>query len=906
MSPSPLWRRYDRLSGSDPAADVKDELRFHLEAKVDDLVAQGWSSEEARGEAERLFGNISAVQQMGERIGEHMDRRRRLADYWADALRDLRFTLRTLRRDLGFTVIAILILALAIGANVAVFSVLNTLLLRPLPFPDADRLAWIAPPPTKCGQSCATFSTDAYDAFRKYTRSFQDVTGYMAFSGPGNLSLNRGGAPIPATGIDVVGNFFQVLEVQPAMGRTFRPEDAVDGAAPVILLTDAWWKTQFNGDPAIVGKAFGINGRQTTVIGVLPKSFDFGAVFSPGEKVDAITPLDLYGPPRGWGNIITMIGRMRPGISMTQARDDAAAAAPHMCWSDTIPQSCGAYAVQKNGTGGVVPVPLKDHVTGKLSRSLVVLWCAVGAILLIACVNLSNLLLARAAVRSKEFALRGALGASRARIMAQLMTESLALSAVGAAFGLGLAFLLVTWLAHQQAVALPLLTSLHIDGPALGWAVLIAAFVAAVSGVLPGMRMAGGNLQESLKDSGPGAGQGRKHDRIRSALVVTEVALACVLLVGAGLLLHSFVKVLSVDLGFEPSRTAAIQVDYDDSAPTPAATAVKRGVIFQQIIARVSRIPGVEAAGISDYLPLGRNRSWGLPYPKGIKPPNNSPDSPLVYVVSPGYLRAMGTRFEGRDFTWDDGPGSEQVVMIDRDLARYYARMANWPDGSVVGQMLDFGRGNMARIVAVVDTVHEESADGAMGWQMYFPITQPTPTGAQLVVRSQLPPATLASSVLGALRELNPKQTAAEFRPIQMLVDHANSPRRLFLMLVGSFSILGLLLAAIGIYGVISYSVTQRTQEIGVRMALGATMGQVQRDVILKTLRLALIGIALGTIASLFVSKAIAALLFGVKPTDLIAFAGTVVLLEIVAVLAGYVPARRASRISPMVALKGN
>ena len=254
-----------------------------------------------------------------------MDRRRRLTDYWTDALRDLRFTLRTLRRDAGFTVIAILILTLAIGSNVAVFSVLNTLLLRPLPFPEANQLLWIAPPPTKCGQSCATYLyCIAYDAFRKYTRSFQDVTGYFAFSSPGNISLNRGGAPIPATSIDVIANFFQVLGVQPAMGRAFRPEDAVDGAAPVILLSDAWWKTQFSRDPAIIGKTFDINGKQTTVIGVLPKSFDFGAVFSPGAKVDAITPLDLHGPPRDWGNIITMIGRMRPGVSIAQAQGDAA------------------------------------------------------------------------------------------------------------------------------------------------------------------------------------------------------------------------------------------------------------------------------------------------------------------------------------------------------------------------------------------------------------------------------------------------------------------------------------------------------------------------------------------------------------------------------------------------------
>jgi predicted permease len=879
-------------------AELEAEIAAHIDLATDENLRRGMRPAEARRQALLSFGgmNMAKDQQREARGLMKLD----------ILMQDLRYTVRTLGRDPGFTVVAVLILALGIGANVAVFSVVNTLLLRPLPFSNSQQLVWIAPPPTKCGQSCATYSTDAYDEFRMYSRSFQDVTGYFAFSGPGNLSLNRGGAPIPATGIDVIANFFQVLGVQPAKGRLFRREDAVDGAAPVVLLTDAWWRTQFNADPDIVGKALDINGRQTTVIGVLPRSFDFGAVFSPGAKVDAITPLDLYGPPRTYGNIVTMIGRMKPGVTIVQAQGDAAAAAPHMCWQNKVPQSCGAYAVQKDGTGGVVPVLLKDYVTGKLRRSLVVLWCAVGAILLIACVNLSNLLLARAASRSKEFAMRGALGAGRARIVAQLLTESLVLSGAGAVLGLSLAFVLVAWLAHQGAVALPLLTTLHLDGAALGWTVLIAFLTALLFGLLPGLRMAGDNLQEALKDPGPGSGQGRKHERTRSVLVVTEVALACVLLVGAGLLLRSFMRVLSVDLGFEPARAAAIQVDYDASAPTPAASAEKLRVTFQQVIARVSRIPGVEAAGVSDYLPLGQNRSWGMSYPKGVKPPDNNPDSPLVYVVSPGYIRAMGTRIEGRDFTWDDGPNSQNVVIIDRDLALYYARMANWPNGNAIGQLLDAGNGNVARIVGIVDTVHEESTDGATGWQMYFPMTQASPTGAQLVVRTQQPPASLASSVLGALRELNPKQTAAEFHPLQTLVDHANSPRRLFMLLVSSFAGLGLALAAIGIYGVISYSVTQRTQEIGVRMALGATLGQVQRVVIGKTLKLAFIGIALGTVASLLTAKAIDALLFATAPTDPAAFAGMIVLLAGVSLAAGWIPARRASRINPMVALRNN
>src|ERR1700689_2621475 len=356
--------------------DLEAEIAAHIELATQQNIERGLTPIEARRQALVRFGGMDLVKD------QHREARGLMK---LDILfQDFKYTVRSLCRVRGFTIIAVLLLALGIGANIAVFSVVNNLLLRPLPFPSADRLVWIAPPPTACGLSCATYSTDAYDEFRTYSRSYQDVTGYFAFSGPGNLSLNLGGAPIPATSIDVIANFFQVLGVQPAMGRVFRPEDGQNGAAPVVLIPDAWWRRQFNADPAIVGKAIDMNGQQTTVIGVLPKSFDFGAVFSPGAKVDAITPLNLYGPPRDWGNIITLIGRLKPGVSLPQAQDDAAATAPHMCWNNKRPQTCGTYA-KKDGEGGVIPVPLKDYVSGKLHRSLVVLWSAVGMILLIAC-----------------------------------------------------------------------------------------------------------------------------------------------------------------------------------------------------------------------------------------------------------------------------------------------------------------------------------------------------------------------------------------------------------------------------------------------------------------------------------------------------------------------------------------
>ena len=822
---------------------------------------------------------------------EKMEPRKRLKDYWSDAVYDVRYTVRTLGRDPGFATVSILILTLAIGANIAVFSVVDTLLLRPLPFPDSHQLVWIAPPPTDCGLSCATYSADAYEEFRAQSRVYQDVTGYFAFSTPDNLRLTGRGEPEPATSIDVIGNFFQVLSVQPAIGRLFTADEARGGAHPVALLANAYWRRQFNADPAIVGKAVELNGIPITVVGVLPAGFDFGAVFSPGAKVDLFTPLDLD-KARDWGNIVTLLGRLKPGVTVAQALDDAQRVAPHMYFNVKYPQTLGRYK------GDLIPVPLRVYVTGKLRRSLIALWFAVGAILLIAGVNLSNLLLARAAARTKEFAVRGALGASRGRIVRLLLMESLLLSCAGAALGLGLALILIVWLKHQGSLALPLLSTLRIDIQSLGWTVLIALFTAVIFGVLPGLRVAGGNLQEVLKDTGPGVGLGRKHERVRAALVVSEVALACVLLVSAGLLMRSFLKVLDVDLGFQPDRAAAIKIDYDDSAPSGDASQAKRGAIFQQILARVSALPGVQAAGMADYLPLGPNREWDTPVPQGKTfAPGELPD-PLVYVITPGFIRALGIRLHGRDFTWADGPHSERVVLINASAARVY-----WPGEDAVGKILMRGT-EQDRVVGVVDDVHEENVEGGAGSQIYYPATQQGPAGAQLVVRTSLPPAALATSVLHALRDLNPEQPAAEFRPIRTIVDRAVSPRRFFMLLVAAFAGLGILLAALGIYGVISYSVAQKTQEIGVRMALGASAGRVRRGVILNTLRLALAGIVVGTAASVASARLIASLLFATSPWDVTTYAGVMLSLIAVALISGYLPARRASGIDPMTALR--
>jgi predicted permease len=684
----------------------------------------------------------------------------------------------------------------------------------------------------------------------------------------------------------VTGNFFQTLQVAPLYGRLFTPDEMRSHGRPAVLLIHSFWKRRYGGDPAIVGKSIDIDNSPVTVVGVLPESFDFGSVFSPGAKIDVITPAVLD-DMRDWGNILSLIGRLKPGVSIAQAQDEANTLFPKLLFSAKHPEYGSGYRADV--------VNLKEYVTGKLRRSLILLWSAVGMIMLIVCVNLSNLLLARAASRNKEFAMRQALGAGRWRLIRQLLTESLVLSCAGAVAGLGLAYALVFYLAHQGSVALPLLSSVTVDGTALVWTLLIAIAAAAIIGLAPAFRMSGEDLQESLKDSGNNASQGRKHDRMRAALVICEVALACILMVGAGLLLRSFLRVLDVDLGFEPVQAAAIQIDYDNGGSLSKGSA-----ILQEILRRVQMLPGVEIAGVTDMLPLDRNRSWGL-RAKGRHYEKDEEQSAFVYVVTPGYLGAMGMKLrEGRDVRWNDTDKTQHVAIINETVARKF-----WPGQDPIDRIVLIN-GEDTRVVGVINDVRESGVETQAGWQMYLPVTQQYPEGGQLVIRSKLPPAALASSVMATLKSINPGQPATEFKPIQHLVDHAVSPRGFFMALVGSFAGLGLLLASLGIYGVISYSVTQQTKEIGIRMALGATAGRVQLGVIRRTLTLAMVGVVVGGVASMALARMIASLLFGTAPTDPVTFAAMAVLLALVAFLAGYLPARRASRIDPLVALRTN
>jgi predicted permease len=878
-----LRQSLNRLRSSFPDAqldqDLDSEIAAHLDLAVEENLKRGLSPEQARREALVRFGGLEQAKQK-----QRAARGLPVLDVLSQ---DIRFTLRTLRRDRGFALIAVLILGLGIGVNISVFSVVNALLLRPLPFSNPKQLAWFDGNKGAGGLSDTTYRVDAYQEFQRHNQSFQGVTAYVPYFEYSDFKLTGMGEPKPVSGLWVAGDFFETLGVRPVLGRPFLPEETVKGGGAAILLSYPFWQRQFNADPAIVGRSITLNSNQAvTIVGVLPAEFDFGAIFAPGTKMDFFRPI-IMEDIANYGHMLSLIGRLKPGISVSQAQAETNLLFPQIRPNDNL-----SWSTDVNTT----ITQLKDHISGKLRRALIVLWCAVGLILLIVCVNISNLLLARAAARSKEFAMRSALGAGRGRLVRQLLTESLILSGAGATLGLGIAFAVTRYLAHQGSLALPLLSSVRVDGSALLWTLLIAVSAAVLFGIAPAFRMADVNLQESLKDSGPGMSDGRKHDRMRSVLVVSEVALACVLMVGAGLLLRSFVRALDVDLGFEPSHAAAINVDFDDGG-----NATKRGAILQEMLKRITALPGVEVAGLSDKLPLDRNRSWDLMAKGKVYTKDNNYDA-FVYIVSPGYIHAMGMHLlEGRDFDWHDTPDSEHVIIINEAAAR-----REWPGQDAVGRLAQGIGDTDTRVVGLISDVHESSVEGDSSPQVLVPLTQGVPQGAELVVRTKLPPEVLASSVMNTLRALNPGQPATEFRPIQRLVDRAVSPRRFFVLLVTIFAGLGLLLAALGIYGVISYSVTKQTQEIGIRMALGASAARVQLGVIATTLRLAALGVVIGAIASVVVARSISSLLFGTDPTDPAAFAGMIVLLSAVALVAGYVPARRASHIDPIVALRNH
>ena len=615
-----------------------------------------------------------------------------------------------------------------------------------------------------------------------------------------------------------------------------------------------------------------------TVVGVLPSSFDFASTFLPGARVDMFVAAD-YEDLRDAGNVFAVIGRLRDGIPLAAAQTEFRSLMPRL--------SVGF------GTVTARVMALDAHVNARIRRSLGLLWAAVGLVLLIACANLSGLLLARTAGRSKEIAVRLALGASRARIVRQLLTESVVLSLLGAAFGIPLAHVLVRYVRTRPGLSIPMLHRVEIDATALLFTALLAIVTSVVFGLLPATRVAGADPQRAMRDQTRGSTHGRGHAWLRSTLLVVEIALACVLLVGAGLLLRTFLRVQAVDLGFAPSQVVSLRLN-----TSPQLAAVQRRALVQDVMRRVGALPGVEAASVSDSLPLDRNRTWGAVVPGRTYGPGERPLA-FVSITGPAYFRAMGIAIrEGRDFTDADAADQEVAVIVNASLAR-----ALYPGQSAVGRELQSGT-RRGRIVGVVSDVRQTSLEGGVTNQMYYSHAQSQDAGLDLVVRTSLPAAALAPAIRRTLGELDPTLSATDVRTLDSLVDRAISPRRFLVALLGGFALLALVLACVGIYSTVAYSVGERIREFGVRMALGATAADIRTSVVRQTLIVAGAGVSAGAAASFVVAELLASLLYDTSATDLTTFGVTAALLMVVAATAAYIPAARASRVSPMTALR--
>jgi predicted permease len=849
-------------------------MEFHIEAMIEELIAQGMSEPEAGVAAHRRFGNMMQKSEEA--------RSTWIARWMSDLAQDLRHSFRGMRRDAGFTAFTILIAGLGIGASSTVFSVVNALLLRPLPFRDPGRLVWI----TNIDDWTAT-QAEHYSDLRELNRSFSDLAGWCAYYRPGDSELTGIGEPERLTSVAVTGNFFALLGVQPAIGRSFTTEECRGrySAPPAILLSHNFWRWRFASDPNVVGRKLMLNNQPATVVGVLPASFDFASVFAPGTPIDVFTPWPLTDKTKPAGNTMKVVGRLKPGVTMRGAQAEFT----------VLGKQLESQHPERNANKPRL-APLQHHVSGRMRPALFVLACAVGVVMLIVCANLSNLQLARLSARQKEMTMRAALGAGQSRLLRQMLTECVALSCCGAALGLVLAVAGTRELAHLHAFNLPLLESVRIDGSALLFTLLAAVASGVLFGLLPASRVTALSLCEGLQDASRGSSAGKRHAWIRDGLVVSELAFACILLVGAGLLIRSFLRVLDVNPGFEPERAAALRIDPSFRISSFA----QQNSFIDDVLHRVRSVPGILAAGITDVLPLREDRSWavsgrGQIYEKGRQP------EAFVRIVSDGYFLAAGIPLRlGREFTERDRASSERVVVVNETMARTL-----WPGQNPLGQTITTDGGRT--VIGVVADVRHEALEKAGGLEMYLPMRQTGDYAAmQLVVRTALPPDSLAAGIRTALQPLDPNLPVREFVTFQDLVDRAVSPRRFLVLLLGGFAAFSLILASLGIYAVISFSVTQRVQEIGIRMALGASATDLQRRIVLRTLGLAALGLALGMAASRVLSSALGSLLFGITTGDPVTFIEMGTLLIAVAAIAGYIPALKASRIDPMAALRSN
>ncbi len=805
-----------------------------------------------------------------------------------NVVRDIRFAIRSLRFDRSAAVFSIAIAGLGIGASVTVFSICQALLLRPLPFEEPDRLVWIANG-TSENLSAQTVQVANLIELRDESRSLAGVAGFYQFYAPGDIHLTGAGEPERLTGVPVTQAFFPLLGVRPEVGRFFDESESRQGGPKTAVLGYRFWQRRFAGDRSIVGRSIVLDGQPVTVVGVLPPSFDFEATFVPGRRVDLFLPFPLSPETNLQGNTLALVGRLRKGVDLRNAQAEATLIASRM--KTGIVDNARRNAFDPRLT------TLRERISGRFQPALLVLAGAVAFLVLLVCANLSNLLLVRASRRQREMAVRAALGASRGDLVRQMMVESLVLCVAGAVVGLVLATGATALVSRLQGTTIPLLHAVRVDTVVLSFTVLVTVVTGVAFGLVPALQASAQALPTALAEASRGSTSGRGGG-VRRAIVVAEVALACVLTTGAGLLIRSLGRVLNVQPGFASENVIAVRVD----PSRVGSTVAQRNAYFDDVVRAVESVPGVQSIGLTDALPLGDNFGWRRWNASAEGSPRNGdqPIQPLVRVIDDGYFAAMKIPLRaGRAFTSaDDAPG-DPVIIINETLAGEL-----WPGEDPIGRTLKTSGVNR-RVIGVVGGVRYFGLDRGVDAEMYLSRRQ---TGdyqsMDLVVRGSIPTTALATGVRAALRRVDSSLPVVEFRTMEELLDHSVFARRFIVLVVTGFAAFGLILSCLGIYAVISYSVSQRTQEIGIRVALGATPGDLRTTIFGETGALVVVGIAVGLPASWMASRAIRGLLFDVGVFDPMTYALVLAVLTAVAVVAGYVPARRATQIDPAIALR--
>jgi predicted permease len=862
--------------------DVDAELAAHIRLRAQELVDAGFTEADALEEAGRRFGDVEFTRRYCRDMDLKREQEKRRMTLIDELRQDLTYALRALRAAPGFTLVALLTLAIGIGANTAIFSVVRGVLLRPLPFPDADRVVRVWQASRANNQPRERLGEPTFRDWRAASRSFQSMGAYWFFGGAG-IDLTGSGAPQRLEAAFVSDGFFESLRTPASIGRTFRPEENVHGNDRVVVLAHGFWQRRFGGDRKIIGRQITLDGEPYTVIGVMPPAFTY-----PGERLDVWVPLSQISedesPHLRFNRFLDVVGRLAPGTTPGQAHADLTAIT--------------ARLAQQYNEDKLYPdvtlVPIRDAITGEVRAPLLVLLGAVSFVLLIACVNIASLLLARATVRQRELAVRAALGAGRGRISRQLLTESLTLALLGGVLGLALAYGGVRGLAAIGASELPRASAISIDPAVLGFTFAIAGAAGLLFGLMPAVRAANPDLQGTLRAGARGAIGGRGQ-RLRATLVVAEVALAVVLVAGAGLATKSFARLLDINPGFRPDHVLAVKVSFPSDLVYEKAPQY-----LETILDRLRAVRDVDAVGVAKDLPfrgMGEERRLRVPPSQE----GSTAEAPRVNAFHVGgeYFRAMGIPLrEGRVFDRTDRAEAPFVLVVNEALVKRF-----FPDGHAVGKKLAFSFGEFP-IIGVVGDVRQRALTEPAEPMAYVHLLQNMRGGLSFVVRTKGDPVRYTAAVREAIWAANPNQTITSISTLGSVVSSTVARPRLLATLLVLFGTMGLTLGALGIYGVLAYAVSQRRQEIGVRVALGAAPRSILGLIVRQGMALAMAGTVAGLAGAFVVTRVMQSVLYQVRVTDPPTFAFVVVVLLAVALAASWLPARRALRIEPVAALR--